>query len=1525
MKTLYRILRLLFVFLLLLVPATIVILYITLSIPAVQNYIRDVTQTELTSLLGTDVSVGKVEIAPFNRVTISDITVNDDNGRTALAVHHLGAGVSLSDLFIRQKIVFSYAELIGFDINLYRDSASTPLNIAPIINRLKGDGSRKDNKFTLAITTVVIRHGSLSYNILSAPATDTTRFDPQHLTFNNLRADIKIPAASTDKVDVEIKRMAATEASGLHLENLRMNVAMDRQSASIADLAIDFGESRLAFNDIHLGFSPLEMPGEDLGSKSITIATLAGSHIYPADFSAFDPRLADITNRIDIQLDINGSLNSLDLNALNLEISDSIASISTHGTIDNLLSGHPVISLHRLNISADGRKAVEAIRPFSHLSEPIRKFLEACGHVSLLSDIDLAVSPLDMSIDGSLVMDAGTIDVDARIWKRSASSPLDVDGHLSSVNLNPSAAHESLAKLTAITMELDTKLTINGKDSKGQMTIEIPALTVDENELGGINLIASVADRHLTAELSSSGEHLDFSSSGEIDFSSSIPATTISGQFSSIDLSPFISRGKFADSVLSFDLDATIRGASIDEFNGSVDITDLSARDLATGKRMSINKITAECEEVDSVKTLTIHSDILQASVNGRFKFSTLTASASDILSQVYPALIKAPEQNLISDNQINTHIVLLPDSSLAAYMDLPVRIIHPIDIAGFIDSENDVISINVDAPYILQKTKLIESSVISAFIDGKNTRSEMMLTTVMPTKHGPMTLTLNSEGAVNTASTDISWKVNREHDYHGNFRFDTSFEADTVDTRKELITAININHSTMIFNDTAWTVNPSEINIRPGLISVNNFQAGREGQHIIIDGNASADSTDVIMLQLRDIDLDYVFETLNISNVMFGGNATGDFYASHLMSGAPILYTDNLLVRHLSYNNCVMGDGRIRSAWHNDNQSVTIDADITQSDGRHSIINGMIRPMAEELDFKFKADHAPVGFLKPFMAAFTSDVSGFATGDAHLYGTFKLIDMTGEILAEDLKMKLDFTNTVYSVSRDSVHITPGRIDFSDVKLHDVYGHEARLTGHVTHKCFKEPTFLFEITDATDFLCYDINERMTTDPWYGRIFGNGGVTVKGWPGMVNIDVRMSTAPNSNFTFVISDAEQATEYNFITFRDRDKAHKDSIAAADRLPLLIRRMHERAKVEEEGPPTDYVMNFTVDVKPSALLTLVMDPVGGDRIKAHGSGTMRMNYSSTGDLRMYGQYKIVSGSYNFTLQDIFLKDFTIVEGSSIEFNGDPYAAKLDIKAAYAVNANLTDLDESFAQDKELNRTNVPVNALLLVTGDMRQPEIDFDIEFPTLTRDVDRKVRSIVSTKDMMNRQIIYLLALNRFYTPDYMNATRGNELVSVASSTISSRLSSMLGQLSDKWSIAPNFRSDRGDFSDVEVDVALSSHLLNNRLLLNGNFGYRDKSLNNNSFIGDFDIRYLLNRSGSIALKAYNRYNDQNYYLKSALTTQGVGIVFKRDFDNIFSFLRPVVRWWNHRKQKANSDADDGDSEPAAQQTDSETQE
>ena len=569
----------------------------------------------------------------------------------------------------------------------------------------------------------------------------------------------------------------------------------------------------------------------------------------------------------------------------------------------------------------------------------------------------------------------------------------------------------------------------------------------------------------------------------------------------------------------------------------------------------------------------------------------------------------------------------------------------------------------------------------------------------------------------------------------------------------------------------------------------------------------------------------------------------------------------------------------------------------------RHSSIYGSITPASEELDITFVADRVRVGFMQPFMSAFASKVDGYASGQARLFGTFKYIDLEGDVFADSLALKIDFTNTEYLCS-DSVRLRPGLITVRNAEIRDSYGHTARLDGDVRHVFFKQPSFDFRVRDARDFLCYNVGSKESPD-WYGTIFGNGGAHISGEPGVVNIDVNMATASGSSFTFVLNDMLDADEYSFITFRDRTPVQVvDSVVGIDAIPPAVLEYQKRMTAQAQDEPSDYNMDFRVDITPAAKIILVMDPVGGDEIKAFGNGNLRLTYgSANNDLRMFGTYTLDRGSYNFTLQDIIIKDFTIDEGSKISFHGDPYAAQLDIEAVYSVNANLSDLDESFLQDRDLNRTNVPVHALMKVTGDMRQPDINFDLRFPTLTSDVYRKVRSIVSTEEMMNRQIIYLLALNRFYTPDYMSTTKGNELFSVASSTISSQLGSMLGKLSENWTIAPNLRSDRGDFSDVEVDVALSSRLLNNRLLFNGNFGYRDKSLNTNQFVGDFDVEYLLNRRGTWRLKAYNRYNDQNYYLRSAATTQGVGIMFKRDFDSLLSWLKPLRR----KKDKSRTDS------------------
>jgi hypothetical protein len=266
------------------------------------------------------------------------------------------------------------------------------------------------------------------------------------------------------------------------------------------------------------------------------------------------------------------------------------------------------------------------------------------------------------------------------------------------------------------------------------------------------------------------------------------------------------------------------------------------------------------------------------------------------------------------------------------------------------------------------------------------------------------------------------------------------------------------------------------------------------------------------------------------------------------------------------------------------------------------------------------------------------------------------------------------------------------------------------------------------------------------------------------------------------------------------------------------------------------------------------------------------------------MFGNYTIDEGMYKISMKEIVRKDFALQSGSTITFTGDPYQANLDVQAVYTVNsASLSDL----STDASLTQSTVKVNCLMNLTGSLASPTIKFDLELPTVSEEDRELVRSATSTEEQMNTQIIYLLGIGKFYAYDYAeNSNRSSSATSsLAFSTLSGQLNNMLSQAMENknWNIGANFSTGQEGWSDVEAEAILSGRLLNNRLLINGNFGYRENPMYASNFIGDFDVRYLLRND--ISLKGYNKTNDR-YFSKTSLTTQGIGLIFQRDFDHLF---------------------------------------
>lgn len=267
------------------------------------------------------------------------------------------------------------------------------------------------------------------------------------------------------------------------------------------------------------------------------------------------------------------------------------------------------------------------------------------------------------------------------------------------------------------------------------------------------------------------------------------------------------------------------------------------------------------------------------------------------------------------------------------------------------------------------------------------------------------------------------------------------------------------------------------------------------------------------------------------------------------------------------------------------------------------------------------------------------------------------------------------------------------------------------------------------------------------------------------------------------------------------------------------------------------------------------------------------------------MYGTYRVDHGLYKLSLQDVIRKDFTFRRDGTITFGGAPGKAALQLSAVYTVpNVSLEDLSSS-----SLGLSNTRVDCIMNIGGEAFTPVVSFDFDLPNANEDEKRMVRSMLSTEEEKNMQVIYLLGIGRFYNQNAQFQNAGSQSGTAMNSLISSTLSSQFNQFlsnamgSHNWSFGANLRTGETGWDQLDIEGILSGRLLNNRLLINGNFGYRESYYSTNNFIGDFDVQYLLTPSGNLSLKAYNQTNDR-YFIQSSLTTQGIGLQYKRDFNN-----------------------------------------
>ena len=1451
---------------------------------------------ELSDLLNTRVTIGRINIGLLNRIIIDDVLLDDQDEQEMLKVTRLSAKFDIMPFF-KGKISISSVQLFGFNINLQKKTPDSPPNFKFVLDAFaSNDTVKKDNSLDLRINSILIRRGRMAYHVLSEEETPG-KFNAKHIHLQNIIANISLKALSKDSINLGIKRLSLDEkVSGFSLKKMSLKLVANSRQTSIDNFAIELPETSLKLDTIHLIYDSLKAFDRFTEQVRFSFRTLP-SQITLKDISPFLPALSHFKEPISLDMEVKGTVNQLTCSHLEITADNRQFRLKGDVALQDLSHPQDAYVFGTLSeLTATTRGVGFLVRNLSHDYNGVPPVLERLGNVSFRGEVSGYFT--DIVTYGQLHTDLGGVNMDLKLSSDKSKGLFAYSGAVKTTDykLGKLLANEQLGE---ITFNLD----VHGR----HVTDRLPVV-----ELKG--LIASVDySRYRYENITLDGEYkqggfngkvaLDDPNgsiylNGDVNVSSRIPTFNFQAIINKLRPHDLNLTSKYPDTEFSLKLRANFTGGSVDEMIGEINVDSLEF--MSPEKQYFMNNMNIRASKQNNENQLRLTSEFLTASVEGKFQYHTLPASILNIMRKYVPSLILPPKKPIETHNNFQFDIHIYNTDILSTIFDIPLTVYTHSTLKGYFNDPLQRLRVEGYFPRLQYKNNFIESGMILCENPSDHIRARVRLTNLK--KKGAVNLSLDAQAKDDNISTTLNWGNSAAVTYSGQLAAVAKFLR--TEGEKPLLKAmVEVKPTDIILNDTLWQIHPSQVVVDSGKVDVNNFYFSHQDRYVRINGRLSDNPQDSVKVDLKDINMGYVFDIASISDdVNFEGDATGTAYASGVFK-KPVMNT-RLFIKNFSLNQGRLGDLNIYGEWDNENRGIRLDASIKDISTTPSRVTGIIHPLKPEsgLDLNIEANELNLKFLEHYMKSIANDIKGRATGKVHFYGKFKGLNLDGAVMT-DASMNFDILNTHFAI-KDTILLAPTGLTFNNIHISDMEGHSGRMNGYLHFQHFKNLNYRFEI-QANNMLV--MNTKESTDmPFYGTVYGTGNalLTRNAIQGL-DVNVAMTTNRNSIFTYINGSVASATSNQFIKFVD--KTPRRTIQDSIQIISYYEQLQQKRQEAEEEQKTDIRLNILVDATPDATMKIIMDPVAGDYISGKGTGNIRTEFYNKGDVKMFGSYQINQGVYKFSLQEVIRKDFVIKNGSTITFNGAPLDANLDIQASYTVNsASLNDLipEES---SSIIQQPNVKVNCIMNLSGILVRPTIKLGIELPNERDEVQTLVRNYISTEEQMNMQILYLLGIGKFYTEDARNNQNSNVMSSVLSSTLSGQLNNALSQVfeTNNWNIGTNLSTGDKGWTDMEVEGILSGQLLNNRLLINGNFGYRDNPMANTNFVGDFEAEWLINRSGDIRLKAYNETNDR-YYTKTNLTTQGVGIMYKKDFNkwsDLFFWNKWKLR--NKRKQEEKS--------------------
>ena len=676
---------------------------------------------------------------------------------------------------------------------------------------------------------------------------------------------------------------------------------------------------------------------------------------------------------------------------------------------------------------------------------------------------------------------------------------------------------------------------------------------------------------------------------------------------------------------------------------------------------------------------------------------------------------------------------------------------------------------------------------------------------------------------------------------------------------------------SYLITGDERWSVTGSDIVLRGADLRLDRFLVSNGAQRLLVDGGYSPARSDTLSLQMDRFDLALIDEFLP-SQIGIEGKMNGH---ATLHSGTPeaLGMLMDFDIDTLRLGGTDAGSVRLSSRWHDEGRELGLTL-VDEIEGREAIrVGGSYFIKDKSLDVRADLDELPLRIAAPFLAEIVSELDGGISGSILAKGPVDALEpVSQDLRIDDARARVAITGVAYTLN-GPLRMDANGLYFDELTLRDDDSGECSIRGSLRYKQLKDFSLGARIR-FNDLKVLDAPERAGV-PFYGLLRASGTASVTGPFSALVVDANVSTAGEGNVHIPMSSISgQASSSDLLTFTQ-------PVRELDPYEEMLAAMNEKSATH-----ADVSIRGRLAVHPGVRAFVEIDKAAGNVASVNGSGTVSINMRpSKAQFDLGGDYTVNEGSYQFVVPGVISKTFSVQNGSSVKFGGDIMNTELDLTATYGLRTSLDALVPSGSS------TRRPVECSIRVTDRLRSPRIELFIDVPDLDPTARTSVESALNTADKVQKQFVSLLLLGSFL-PDQASGVfnQSNLLYSNMTEIMSGQINNILQRLDIPLDVG--FGYQQMNTGEDLFDIAVSTQLFDDRVIVGGNFGNRRYSTGSSSgdFAGDLDLQVKLDPEGKFRFNVFSHSADEFTNYLDFSQRNGIGVSYQREFSTFRELLQ-----------------------------------